>query len=437
MHPINTTLHKGRRGTQRERLLAGMVAVANRDGYAGASVSTVIAEAGVSRPTFYEYFADKDDCFLAALAEVRGRLLEAVGEAMDDVRSRQVTQAALSALLEFARTHPAMARFLVGEAMAGGPRALDAHDEGIAEVARLIEAAEQRESGATTPDLPTGLLIGAVFRLLASRLRRGVPGSTGLLEDLLDWIASYEQPAGDHRWRAPDPGPQPVRFTPQSQLLAPLALPPGRPRVSEEEVAENHRQRLFSAAARLAAERGYTATTITAITKRARIDRRAFYALFKDKQDTFLAVHEFGFRRVLAVTAGAFFAAGSWPERMWEGGRGFTQFLESNPTIAHVGFVEAYAVGPGAVQRVDDSAMAFAVFLQEGYQQQPRWGTPSRLALEAIVMSIFELVYRQARASATPQIHCTLPLLVFVCLAPFIGPARANDFIDEQLAKPS
>jgi len=57
---INTPVQNRRKATQRERLLAAMVIAANRDGYAGANVSAVIAEAGVSRPTFYDCFEDRD-----------------------------------------------------------------------------------------------------------------------------------------------------------------------------------------------------------------------------------------------------------------------------------------------------------------------------------------------------------------------------------------
>ena len=71
--PINTPVQNRRKATQRERLLTGMIAAAVRDGYADANVSAVIAEAGVSRPTFYDYFVDSDDCFLAALAQVQDR----------------------------------------------------------------------------------------------------------------------------------------------------------------------------------------------------------------------------------------------------------------------------------------------------------------------------------------------------------------------------
>src|SRR5450759_2352765 len=132
-----------------------------------------------------------------------------------------------------------------------------------------------------------------------------------------------------------------------------------------------------------------------------------------------MAVHELGYREVMAVTAGAFFAGTSWPERSWEAGRAFTQFLERHPTIAHVGFVEAYAVGPGAVQRVEDSHTAFTMFLQEGYQYAPSPRPPSRVVLEAIITTVFEIVYRQVRAGGETELAGLLGHIAFLWLAPF------------------
>ncbi len=45
-----------RKRSQRDRLIAGMVMAARRNGYGGATVSEVIGRAGVSRPTFYGVF---------------------------------------------------------------------------------------------------------------------------------------------------------------------------------------------------------------------------------------------------------------------------------------------------------------------------------------------------------------------------------------------
>lgn len=52
-------------------------AVATR-GYSATSVANVIELAGVSRTTFYEHFANKDECFLAAYEVMVYRMLKNV-----------------------------------------------------------------------------------------------------------------------------------------------------------------------------------------------------------------------------------------------------------------------------------------------------------------------------------------------------------------------
>jgi AcrR family transcriptional regulator len=433
----NGVSQKGRKSTQRERLLAGMVTSANRDGYAGANVSKIIGEAGVSRPTFYDYFADKDDCFLGALGDIQERLLAEIRQAVAEQPPEQALRGSLKVLVELASAEPAQALFLTSQAMAAGPRTLDVRDRAIGEIEEVIENAHRElPRTAVIPDLSPRIVIGGVYRLLASRLRRGEPGVSRALEELTAWIESYERPVGEQRWRSLQPidaGPGPPGLA-LGPLPAPSPLPPGRPGLSKEEVAANHRARILHAAAQLAEEKGYNATTIADITRLAGVDGRAFYAAFADKQDAFMAVHELGAQQVMNATAAAFFSGASWPERVWEAGRAFAGFLQSNPMIAQVGFVEAYAVGPGAVQRVEDSHVTFTIFLQEGYQQKPPRTPPSRLALEAIITSIFEIVYREARGRKEPQVTGMLGHMVFLVLAPFLGADEANRFIDEKMS---
>ncbi len=431
---INANLKKDRKSTQRERLLAGMTATASRDGYARANVSAVIAHAGVSRPTFYDYFTDKDECFLAALIDAQEQLLIDIEAAVEDQAPQQATQAAIAALLRFAVSRPTMARLLSTVAMAGGPRALDARDQGIADIEQIIERAyRQLPREDAIPDISSRMLIGAVQRLLSSRLRRGESGLAGMLDDLIRWINSYEQPAGEHRWRSMEPAPAPAHSPVLPPLLAPTPLPPGRPRLSREEVAANHRQRILFAAVTAFASKGYAAATIAEITKLAGVDSRAFYRLFRDKEDMFMALHELHFQHVMALTASAFFTGESWPERTWEAARTFAQYMEENHTLTRVTFIEGPAGGPISVQRFDDYLAAFTVFLQEGYRYEPQGDPPSKLALEAIAATNFEIVYHQARQSAKPRISGLLPHVTHLTLAPFLGPVAANRFIDEKL----
>ncbi len=97
-------------------------------------------------------------------------------------------------------------------------------------------------------------------------------------------------------------------------------------------------------------------------------------------------------------------------------------------------FVEAYAVGPRGIQRVEDSRTAFTIFLQEGYRALDERSAPSRDALEAIITTAFEIVYIEARANRAPRTAGLLAHTVHLCLAPFLGAQATNEFIDGKLA---
>jgi len=83
-------LPRGRHGLSRDHVLASQrgrmldaicQAVAEK-GYARTAVADVIERAGVSRETFYEHFADKEECFLAAYELASDTLRSEVAEAL-------------------------------------------------------------------------------------------------------------------------------------------------------------------------------------------------------------------------------------------------------------------------------------------------------------------------------------------------------------------
>src|SRR5436309_7135838 len=85
---------------QRARMLAAAVETVQEVGYARMTVAQVIARARVSRKTFYDVFADREDCFLAAFAQALGRAREEVTAAYDaEAAWRAAMRAALARLL--------------------------------------------------------------------------------------------------------------------------------------------------------------------------------------------------------------------------------------------------------------------------------------------------------------------------------------------------
>jgi len=71
-------------------------------------------------------------------------------------------------------------------------------------------------------------------------------------------------------------------------------LPRGRSALSPDEVRQIHRQRLSRAIAEAMAEKGYAATSVEDVLKRAGVSRRAFYEQFGSKLDCFLAAFDSG-----------------------------------------------------------------------------------------------------------------------------------------------
>jgi AcrR family transcriptional regulator len=415
-------------------LIAGMIAAANRHGYAGATVSHVIAHAGVSRPTFYEYFTDKDDCFLAAHRELSQLLIWEIRQAVAAVAPEQAIQAAIRTLVRLCEEYPDRAGFLTNEAMAGGWRGLDERDHLIEAIAEIVGRARARATAQTpTPDLPIQLVIGAGRWLLAPALRRGEQDLSALTDDFIRWVEGYEMPNGEHRWHTLELGPK----LPPSPHISPIslrplpAIPPGRSKLSEAEIARNQRERIMYATAVQAAAKGYTVTTIADITAAAGVDRRVFYKHFGNKQQAFLAVHEFGIQQVMALSASAFFSTANWPDRIWEAMCASAQFQATHPIVTHIALVESHAVGASAIQRIDDSRAAFTLFLQEGNRHRDH--PASRTAMEATAGAIFEICYRLARSGQNDQMPRLISNGAFIALAPFIGPIAANEFIDRKL----
>ena len=112
--------------SQRTRLLEAVGRAVAERGYAAATIDDVVRRAGVSKKTFYEHFADKQGCFLAAYEAASEELLERVREAHaseEDWLER--TRAGVRAYLRWLAGDPALARVFLIEVAAAGPQALE------------------------------------------------------------------------------------------------------------------------------------------------------------------------------------------------------------------------------------------------------------------------------------------------------------------------
>jgi AcrR family transcriptional regulator len=163
---------------QRERLLAAMLRATAELGYREVSVQDVLERAGVSRPTFYEHFENKEDCFLAAFDTAAARLrerLEAAGGAEDAESWRERLRLSLEELLRFVIDEPDAAMSLIVDARAACPPALIRRDELLDHFASCIDSQVRAE--APSDSAPSAIaaagIVGGIEALLYSRLNKG------------------------------------------------------------------------------------------------------------------------------------------------------------------------------------------------------------------------------------------------------------------------
>jgi AcrR family transcriptional regulator len=111
--------------SQRGRLLKAIAEAVAEKGFAWVTVADVTTRAGVSRETFYEQFADKEDCFLAALDAGAEGLLQilrqAAGAPAPDAGER--LERILDAYFQALAAQPALAKVFLIDAYGAGPRA--------------------------------------------------------------------------------------------------------------------------------------------------------------------------------------------------------------------------------------------------------------------------------------------------------------------------
>jgi AcrR family transcriptional regulator len=106
-----TVLHD--RDARRESLLAAADAVVQRDG-ASASMATIAAEAGITKPILYRHFGDKSGLYAALAERHTDRLLDALVDALTEGgTARDRVERTIGTYLSVIEREPQVYRFLV------------------------------------------------------------------------------------------------------------------------------------------------------------------------------------------------------------------------------------------------------------------------------------------------------------------------------------
>lgn len=423
-----------RRATQRERLIDAIVELAGHHGYQSLSIAQISSRAGVSSATFYEQFADREECLLAAYKDVTERTLARMASSLQEGEWASAARPAFTELLRTLTDDPDAGRVMFVESLAGGPRLraeLRTVLDGMEQSAEML--LESAPEGGATLDIPGRALIGAVRYVVSRHLRTHAEDKLpALTDEILAWMAGYAVPAAAGRWSTKQEAllaQVPVAEPPPTAPPEPERLPRGRHGLSRGAVARNQRGRILQATAAVTMEKGYANTTVADIVAAAGVAKEAFYRHFADREEAFLEAQDHPSRQILDTLVTAYFSAEEWPERIWRGLGTLLELIAANPVMAHLRLVECYTAGPVAVRRGEEATRSFTIFLEEGYRQRPEAGELPRLWSQLIAGGIMEIIQHDVASGRTAELPRRLPQLAYVAIAPFLGPAGAIEAI--------
>jgi len=457
------------RRDQRGRLQTALIELIAERGYQAVRILDLTKLARVSRPTFYSLYTDKEELFLATYDEIAKRTATTIMEAYETQGSTgERLRTAMRAFAGLAAAEPEAVSLMVLGAFGAGPKALERRNRTLealeqsirasrsatgagsgrsgtdrGRAARTTEPAGRRAAGkgAAANDLTVKVILGGIREVTAARLRRGQAAALpGLVDELAAWAESYpaKLPAGLDRPSAAgqrkrtkgeeteDGRPRLALAASERARQAEGRLRSGRHNLQQEFIVKNQRERIVDATAAIVAEKGLAGLTIPEIARRANVSHQTFYEMYPTKHDAFLGAQKVGLHQALRITVEAYEAQdGDWPMAVAAGVRALLDYLASEPAHAHLTVVDTFAASPLAIEIRDTGLHAFAAYLQPGYHYAPATRQPPGIAPEAIAGGIWQVLHNHIERERIEDIPRLAPALVFVALAPFIGPKDA------------
>jgi AcrR family transcriptional regulator len=196
--------------------------------------------------------------------------------------------------------------------------------------------------------------------------------------------------------------------------------------VAHPRVVEIQRSRMLAAAARAVEELGYTRATVAHITRRAKVSRRTFYELFRNREECLIAALEGVVDSIRGELAEAGLEGLGWRERMRGGVWTILAFFDREPVLARFLVVQALRGSQAVLERREEVLGELARAIDGGRLEGSRGEECPPLTAEGLVGAAFGLVYaRLLRRESEPLTDLTGDLMGMIVL-PYLGPAAVR-----------
>jgi AcrR family transcriptional regulator len=209
-------------------------------------------------------------------------------------------------------------------------------------------------------------------------------------------------------------------------------LPRGRHKLPAYVVRASQRERLLRAMLDSVAKQGFEATTVPSVVADARVSRNAFYELFSDKTDCFLALCDQLAVEILDQVSAT--TETEWVAALRAGMARYLGWWAQRPAFSRTYFVELPSAGPRAVAQRETQYERFRSLFEQiaawARRQQPELPKLRPLAIRTVVVAVTELIAEEVRAGRVQQLtelEDELVFLTVMLLADEATALRATD----------
>lgn len=189
---------------------------------------------------------------------------------------------------------------------------------------------------------------------------------------------------------------------------------------TRERAGGPERERILQALIEIAAERGYSETTIEMILLRAGIDRPAFDRHFRGKYDCFLSawreINDSCMREMLE----AYNSEEEWPDRLRAVACEIVEGLRNDPSRASFA-VEVLAAGDAARARRDMTMRVIASLIDAGRNEMEDPESVPHTTAEALAGSAYGQVYSRVVRGRADELPALVPQLMSAAVMPYLG----------------
>jgi AcrR family transcriptional regulator len=152
------------------------------------------------------------------------------------------------------------------------------------------------------------------------------------------------------------------------------------------------------------AQRGYADTTVAHVIGLAGVSRRAFYELFENKEDCFLATYKVIVASSRRRSLRAWASERGWDNRLHAAYKAFLEQIIEEPKGAHLVLVDSLGIGSRSRERLHLEGFAYERLLAEAFRVSGGQAPP-RIISRAIVGGVRQVVYNRVSEDRLPELR--------------------------------